>query len=44
MPVEEKRAMGRRAQECQHRRYDMKENAKALIRLFDKVEPHNKGS
>jgi hypothetical protein len=44
VPVEEKRAMGRRARECYHRRYDMQENAKAIIGLFEKVESDKKSS
>ncbi len=35
MTVEERQAMGQRAYECFHRRYDMSENAKAIIRLFE---------
>jgi glycosyltransferase involved in cell wall biosynthesis len=34
-PPEERTAMGKRAKECFHRRYDMRENAKAIIRLFE---------
>jgi glycosyltransferase involved in cell wall biosynthesis len=44
MPVEERQAMGRRARECYHRRYDMQENAKAIIGLFEKVESDKKSS
>ena len=33
--TEEKRAMGDRAYECFHKHYDMSENAKAIIRLFE---------
>jgi glycosyltransferase involved in cell wall biosynthesis len=35
MTPEERRVMGERAKECFHRRYDMRENAKAIIRLFE---------
>jgi glycosyltransferase involved in cell wall biosynthesis len=35
MTSEEKAAMGERAATCYHRRYDMRENAKAIIRLFE---------
>jgi len=35
LSVEEREAMSRRAVECFHRRYDMRENAKAIIRLFE---------
>jgi glycosyltransferase involved in cell wall biosynthesis len=35
MAPEEKAAMGERALACFHRRYDMRENAKAIIRLFE---------
>jgi glycosyltransferase involved in cell wall biosynthesis len=34
-PLEERRAMSKRALDCFHRRYDMRENAKAIIRLFE---------
>jgi len=37
MSVEERQAMGKRAYECFHRHYDMRENAKAIIRLFEKA-------
>jgi glycosyltransferase involved in cell wall biosynthesis len=36
MPAPEREAMGARASECFHRRYDMRENAKTVVRLFDK--------
>jgi glycosyltransferase involved in cell wall biosynthesis len=35
MPEQEKKAMGERAFQCFHTRYDMRENAKAIIRLFE---------
>lgn len=35
MPMDERSAMGERALACFHRRYDMRENAKAIIRLFE---------
>jgi glycosyltransferase involved in cell wall biosynthesis len=35
MSLEEREAMGQRANSCFHRRYDMRENAKAIIRLFE---------
>lgn len=35
LSAEERTAMSRRAIECFHRRYDMRENAKAIIRLFE---------
>ena len=35
MTPAEKAAMGERARSCYHRRYDMRENAKAIIRLFE---------
>jgi glycosyltransferase involved in cell wall biosynthesis len=35
MTPEEKAAMGERAAACYQRRYDMRENAKAIIRLFE---------
>jgi glycosyltransferase involved in cell wall biosynthesis len=35
MSPEERIAMGERAYSCFHRRYDMRENAKAIIRLFE---------
>jgi glycosyltransferase involved in cell wall biosynthesis len=35
MSPEERKAMGQRALECFQRRYDMRENAKAIIRLFE---------
>jgi hypothetical protein len=35
MTPKEKAAMGERALACFHRRYDMRENAKAIIRLFE---------
>jgi glycosyltransferase involved in cell wall biosynthesis len=35
MSAEEKNAMSERAYQCFHRRYDMSENAKAIIRLFE---------
>jgi hypothetical protein len=34
MTVAERQHMARLAYECFHRRYDMRENAKAIIRLF----------
>jgi glycosyltransferase involved in cell wall biosynthesis len=35
MSAQEKQDMAVRAYQCYHRRYDMKENAKAIIRLFE---------
>jgi glycosyltransferase involved in cell wall biosynthesis len=35
MSQEERKAMGERAYSCFHHRYDMRENAKAIIRLFE---------
>jgi glycosyltransferase involved in cell wall biosynthesis len=35
MSVEERNAMAERAYQCYHRRYDMRENAKAIIKLFE---------
>jgi glycosyltransferase involved in cell wall biosynthesis len=35
MPEQERREMGKRAIQCFHTRYDMQENAKAIIRLFE---------
>lgn len=35
----EKAHMAELALECYHRRYDMRENAKAIIRLFETVDP-----
>ncbi|MBS1823182.1 MAG: glycosyltransferase [Acidobacteria bacterium] len=35
MSVEERAAMAKRARECYQKRYDMRENAKAIIRLFE---------
>jgi glycosyltransferase involved in cell wall biosynthesis len=35
LSAEEKRKMGDLAYECFHRNYDMSENAKAIIRLFE---------
>ena len=35
MPEQEKREMGKHAIQCFHTRYDMQENAKAIIRLFE---------
>jgi glycosyltransferase involved in cell wall biosynthesis len=37
MSLEEREAMSQRAYQCFHRRYDMRENAKAIIRLFEKA-------
>jgi glycosyltransferase involved in cell wall biosynthesis len=39
MTVAERQAMSVRALECYFRRYDMKENAKAIIRLFETATP-----
>lgn len=36
-PAEEKARMGHLAEECFHQRYDMRENAKTIIRLFEAV-------
>jgi hypothetical protein len=33
--VQERKDMAERAYQCFHRRYDMRENAKAIIRLFE---------
>ena len=35
LPQAEREAMGVRARECFHRRYDMRENAKTIVQLFD---------
>ena len=35
MTLEERKLMAERAYQCYHRRYDMRENAKAIIRLFE---------
>jgi hypothetical protein len=35
MSVEERNAMAERAYQCYHRRYDMRENAKSIIKLFE---------
>jgi glycosyltransferase involved in cell wall biosynthesis len=35
MSVQERKDMAERAYQCFHRRYDMRENAKAIIRLFE---------
>jgi glycosyltransferase involved in cell wall biosynthesis len=35
MSVAERNAMAERAYQCYHRRYDMRENAKAIIKLFE---------
>ena len=35
MSADEKQAMSDRAYKCFHKRYDMSENAKAIIRLFE---------
>ena len=35
MTLEERQLMAERAYQCYHRRYDMRENAKAIIRLFE---------
>ena len=40
LPKEERVAMSHRAIECFHRRYDMRENAKAIIRLFETATTH----
>jgi glycosyltransferase involved in cell wall biosynthesis len=37
MPQAERQAMAARALECFHKRYDMRENAKTTVRLFEKV-------
>lgn len=36
LPAAERKAMGEHAIECFHRRYDMRENAKTIVRLFEK--------
>ena len=36
LPASERRAMGERARECFQRRYDMRENAKTILREFEK--------
>jgi len=36
LPTEERSAMAARARECFHARYDMRENAKTIVRLFEK--------
>ena len=35
LPPEEKAAMSERAKDCYERRYDMQENAKAILRIFE---------
>ena len=35
MSAQERREMAEQAYQCFHRRYDMRENAKAIIRLFE---------
>ena len=35
MTLDERKLMAERAYQCYHRRYDMRENAKAIIRLFE---------
>jgi hypothetical protein len=40
MSIEEREHMARLAYECFHRRYDMRENAKAIIRLFGTAAVH----
>jgi hypothetical protein len=35
MSVQERNEMAEQAYRCFHRRYDMRENAKAIIRLFE---------
>ncbi|MCU1322868.1 MAG: glycosyl transferase group 1 [Acidobacteriaceae bacterium] len=39
MSHEQKQVMGKRAMECFHEHYDMQENAKAILRLFDRTVP-----
>lgn len=36
LPSVERQAMAQRARECFHRRYDMRENAKTIVRVFEK--------
>jgi glycosyltransferase involved in cell wall biosynthesis len=36
LPAEQREAMAARARECFHQRYDMRENAKTIMRLFEK--------
>jgi hypothetical protein len=36
MPAEEREAMAVCARDCFHRRYDMRENAKTVVRVFEK--------
>ncbi len=36
LPAAERQAMGKRARECFHHRYDMRENAKTIVRVFEK--------
>ncbi len=40
MTVAERQRMGELAYQCFHRRYDMRENAKAIIRLFGTATVH----
>jgi glycosyltransferase involved in cell wall biosynthesis len=35
LPLAERQAMGNLARQCFHRRYDMRKNAKTIVRLFD---------
>jgi glycosyltransferase involved in cell wall biosynthesis len=37
LPAAERAAMGQRAQQCFSRRYDMREGAKAVVRLFEQL-------
>jgi glycosyltransferase involved in cell wall biosynthesis len=36
LPPAERQAMAVRARECFHKRYDMRENAKAIVRVFER--------
>jgi hypothetical protein len=36
LPPAERQAMAARARECFHKRYDMRENAKAIMRVFER--------
>ncbi|WP_263365752.1 glycosyltransferase [Edaphobacter bradus] len=44
MTPDERKAMSKRASECFHTKYDMRENAKAIIRLFETATTHPAGS
>ena len=43
-PEAERAEMRQRALGCFHQRYDMRENAKTIIRLFEIAEPGGRGA